>query len=719
MTEPVGTPGPAGAPGDRFKATEPWAGATPALADEDVLALLDRLAVPGTHDPEADQDAVAAEQWEALQADGDAAGSPASPVLIGELLPAGPGLAAVLAQDAPAGASDWDLPGMAACYRRLAAWAQARELAAAAEIAFRRAAANPNIGTGADGRPAHLPPEAAAEVALELRMTQPGASAWTDLGCQLRWHLPGTGAALASGTIDLARARIIADAANVLSDEHASAVEQRVLPNAGERTTTQLRVAVRRAVLAVDPDGAEQRRRDTERHAKITLYPGEEGTATLTGTCLPGVHATAAMARITAIARALKSSGAGGGLDFLRTHVYLGLLLGTLPYIPPPTGGPPDTPPPSDDPQPPDGTPNDGPGDDSDSDSPPGDSRSWEPPPPSGDVPHVWPDDSDSDSPPGDSRSWEAPPPSGDVPHVWPDGSDSDDPPGDSRSWEAPPPSGDVPRDGPSDDGRLRGPDDPLNGDDIPWPSDEDAPQGDDSGDFAELGDDALGPAADAASPAGDAASLAGDFEDCDRAAQLPAPSWPPLPARLPGGGTGAYGPAGEGRPSETGRPAAGLLDLIVPWSLLAGHTAEPACLGRIGPLTAIQARQLLILAAQTRHTQWRVIVTDDDGHATAVQRGSPGWHARARPPGPDSKRHRQHRPRPQPGRGRPGLRRRHGRLPGRRHRNSRPGYHRHPGKLAPHARCCRAGRPAAHHRHRCHGAARCPPSRRPRQCGS
>jgi hypothetical protein len=294
------------------------------LSDEVLLALLDSLGIAGTHDAESDQEAVAAAEWEVLQAGELAAdqggrasqGSTActfSPVWVGEHLPAGPGLAAVLAQDTPAGGSDWDLPGMAAGYRRLAAWAQARELAAVAEIAARRAAANPDVGVDDRGQPCQLPPEAAAEVALELRMSQFGASAWTDLGCQLRWRLPGTGAALAAGVIDLGRARIIAEATGLLSDEHAALVEQRVLRAAGEQTTGQLRVAVRRAVLAVDPEGAEQRRKRAERRARVGLYPDEEGTATLTGSGLPAIQAAAAMARLTAMARALKASGANGG----------------------------------------------------------------------------------------------------------------------------------------------------------------------------------------------------------------------------------------------------------------------------------------------------------------------------------------------------------------------------------------------------------------------
>ncbi len=139
----------------------------------------------------------------------------------------------------------------------------------------------PKIGLSDDGRPRCLPPEAAAQVALAMQMSQPGASEWVDLAIHLRWRLPATSAALSAGVIDLGRARIIADGTAVLTDDLASAVEDRVLPKAGDQTTGQLRGAVRRAVIAADPDGAEERRKDTERRAKVSLFPDEHGTATL------------------------------------------------------------------------------------------------------------------------------------------------------------------------------------------------------------------------------------------------------------------------------------------------------------------------------------------------------------------------------------------------------------------------------------------------------
>ena len=263
---------------------------------------------------------------------------------VAERLAPGPDLAAWLATAPPAALGDGDLAAVAGSWRRVASWAQARELAAVAQITARAAARDENAATGPDGCPPVVTRSAAAQVALELTMSPYGASAWADLAVQLAWRLAATGAALAAGVIDLARARLIAEAASPLSDEAARAVEARVLPAAGGQTTGMLRAALRRAVIAADPAGAEERRKDAERRAQVVLYPDQDATATLAGQRLPAVHATAAMARIKAMARALKASGAGGSIDLLSAQVYIGLLLGTLPLIPPPDGAPPDQP---------------------------------------------------------------------------------------------------------------------------------------------------------------------------------------------------------------------------------------------------------------------------------------------------------------------------------------------------------------------------------------
>jgi hypothetical protein len=424
------------------------------------------------------------------------------------------------------------LAGVAVAARQAASRAAACELAAVAQITARAAAADPRIGVEADGRPVRVCRDALGQIALALRLTHYGAEGWADLAVTLAWRLSATGQALAVGTVDLARARLIAEATGVLSEQHARAVEQAILPAAGELTRPQLRERLARAVIAADPAAAEQRREQAERAAQVSLYADPDGTATLAGSKLPAVHAAAAMARITAIARAMQAAGQAGGLDLHRARVMLGLLLGTLPHIPPPDGAPPDQPPP--DQPPPDPGPGDsgrGPGEPADHDPGPGGPGSCGPDPGPG------------------------------------LGSRLDDAGGASREW-----------------------------DQMPPPGDEDAPPDD--------GLDDVGPAG----PQDQAE------EDDDLCLAGPTPAWPEL---------GAIPPALARCPArpQDGRPVPGLLDALLPWTTLAGLAPAPGILGRIGPVTAAQARLLAQAARDDPAAQWRVIVTNAAGQALAVTR--------------------------------------------------------------------------------------------------
>jgi hypothetical protein len=377
---------------------------------------------------------------------------------VAECLPAGADLAGWLATAARDlnGLEDGALAGVAASFRRLAAWAQAGELAAVAQIASRSAAADPKIGTDVTGQPARVPDEAVAQVSLALVMSQGQAAWWTHLGVTLAWRLAATGAALAAGEIDLSRARLMAEATEVLGEDAARAVEERILPKAAGVTTSGLRAALRRAVIAADPDGAERRRQASQERATVMLYPDPEGTASLAGYRLPGIGAAAAMARISALARALRASGAGGGIDLLRAQVFLGLLCGTLPLIPPPPGAPPgDDPPPEDGDLPPADEPR------PEDDRLPADDDS---PPPSG---HGRP--FPGAGPPADGRSRRGGPPSGRPPPGRPSSSG----PSSSGPSSSGPSSSGPPRDGPPG-GRFPGssPPDARPPDNPPIPAD-------------------------------------------------------------------------------------------------------------------------------------------------------------------------------------------------------------------------------------------------------
>ena len=446
--------------------------------------------------------------------------------------------------------NEYGLTGVATAGQKLASWAQAAELAAVAQVASRTAAADKNIGVGGDGRPARVCRDATGQVSLALTMSDSAAAAWADLAVTLSWRLSATGEALAAGRIDLYRARRIAEATSVLSEAKAREVEAKILPCAGQLTPAKLRERLRRAVIAADPAAAERRRTDAERDAGVSLYPDDDGTATLTGTGLPAVLAAAAMARITAMARARKAAGLGGGLDLHRAQVMLGLLLETLPPTPPPQDAPPDQPP----------------GDDSD----------------------CGPDGNLEDSGPEDG------------------GPSDGNPAGD----------GDPGSDGGSGSHGVW-PDAGSSADDVPFPGDEDAPPEDGLNDGA-----------------GDPASAYCAEDEDDLSLIGPTPDWPELGAIPPA----LARPAAE----PDGRPVPGLLDVTLPWTTLAGLPGGgPGLLGRIGPVTPFQARQLITAAEHDPAAQWRIIITNAEGQAIAVtrirrQRSRPGpGTARDGPPSP------------------------------------------------------------------------------------
>jgi hypothetical protein len=559
-----------------------------------------------------------------------------------------------------------ELTGMAVAARQLASWAAASELAAVAQITSRAAAADTKIGVTANLRPARVCRDAVGQVEMALTLTHHGAEEWADLAVTLAWRLPATGQALAAGFIDAYRARLIADATSVLSEEDARRVEDRVLHCAGRRTYADLRERLARAVIAVDPEGAERRRQAAERHADVRLYADDDQTATITASKLPQIQAAAGFSRLDALARARKAAGLPGSLGFHRSQVLLGMMHDTLPYIPPAEGAPPDQFQPGHD-----GPEDDNPGTDPGS-GPTGDGgRGGSGPagdggrdgacpaddggrggacpadvgghggidpavddapvhcdlrPASPGCPGAPEDGVPGDSDPGNSDPDDSHPSDGDPGVGEPsDGDHRVGEPGDGHPGESSP-ADSGPADG-GDAGPDRGPgaggsvdDVPASDgpwDDLPAPQDEDAPP-----------DDGLDGLEDGAG-----ASWDPDEEDDDPYATRPAPAWPALGVIPSALARRDPGPPGDGR------PVPGLLDVTMPWTTVCGPGQEPATLGRIGPITAVQARQLARAAEADPGAQWRVIVTTAAGQAIAVTRvrrpRRRGGGARDRPPGP------------------------------------------------------------------------------------
>ena len=222
---------------------------------------------------------------------------------------------------------DDELVGVLRAWRRLESWSAAGTLSAVAELARRR----PTERT-APAQPGAFPEQISEfltdEIGAALTLTAQAANGCLDVALDLAIRLPETARALREGRIDYLKARLIAEALRALSDEDARTVESRILPAAGQQTTGQLRVALARAVLAVDPAAAERRREQAQKDPRVRRWREDAGTAALAGYGLPPADVLEADQYLTSRALDLRDAGLTGSLDQLRARAYLDALLG-------------------------------------------------------------------------------------------------------------------------------------------------------------------------------------------------------------------------------------------------------------------------------------------------------------------------------------------------------------------------------------------------------
>ena len=217
--------------------------------------------------------------------------------------------------------TDDELIGVICAWRRLASWSAAGEFAAVSALARRRAAES----GGDAGR--RLAEHVDSEIAAALTLTSRSADRLLELAAGLG-RLPGTAAALAAGQIDWPKAVVIIDELASLDGTDAAAAEAKVLGDAPGQTTGQLRAAVRRRVMEIDPEAAIRRRKKAQQDERVETWTEPSGTAALAGRDLPPADVITADKRLNAHARWLKRHGAQGTLQQLRARVYSALLNG-------------------------------------------------------------------------------------------------------------------------------------------------------------------------------------------------------------------------------------------------------------------------------------------------------------------------------------------------------------------------------------------------------
>ncbi|MGQ0779331.1 MAG: DUF222 domain-containing protein [Pseudonocardiales bacterium] len=208
-------------------------------------------------------------------------------------------------------------------WERIIAWAHARQVREMTAFVGRAEARN--LGMGACDSQAHE--SAVAEVGLMLTVSARTAARRVDDAWSLCTRLPATLAALESGRITLAKARVVDGETLNLSPEHTALVEATVLAKAAKQTPGQLRAATRRAVLSTDPAAARERAERARRERGVRMWPEADGMATLSA-YLPAADAVGVYAVLDEYARRAGFAGDERTLEARRGDALVDLVLG-------------------------------------------------------------------------------------------------------------------------------------------------------------------------------------------------------------------------------------------------------------------------------------------------------------------------------------------------------------------------------------------------------
>lgn len=165
------------------------------------------------------------------------------------------------------------------------------------------------------------------EIALALHATRRTAGVMLSFATDLD-ELPATRSALWEGRIDQGRARVLVNGLAGQPATTARAVEAAVLPEAGELTSGQLRVAVSKALAHVRAAALDRRRTKAQAERRLQLWPDPaSGTGTIHAAGLEGADALAVWSACDAWARA-RGADDPRGMDARRADALVALVCG-------------------------------------------------------------------------------------------------------------------------------------------------------------------------------------------------------------------------------------------------------------------------------------------------------------------------------------------------------------------------------------------------------
>ena len=241
--------------------------------------------------------------------------------------------AGVSSPEVLADATPDELLGVGRAWKSLEGWTFTGKLAVVREL-IRRYPRSEDEGAealAAGGLPDEWDPRLHHEVAAALGISVVAAAKLVNLAWTLDSRLAGISKALDDGLLDPGKVRMIVDETCVLETGNLFArAEEIILAGLGKcRTWADLVRLVQRAVITVDPDGAEKRRERAEREeARLKVWRETSGTCGLQVTGLPTDEALAAQAHIEARALEYKAARIRRPLEGLRVMAFADILNG-------------------------------------------------------------------------------------------------------------------------------------------------------------------------------------------------------------------------------------------------------------------------------------------------------------------------------------------------------------------------------------------------------
>lgn len=233
---------------------------------------------------------------------------------------------------------------LVAAWSRVVSWAQAGMARAAAALQKRMSVHDEHRpaprGRVAGQRLGRLPGTAAAEIAVRLALSRPAAQAVIENGIAFGDALFPVGDALASGEIDLPRARAFVEALGELPAQTAVDVQDAVLPTAPGRSAAQVRRDIAAALISVHPAEAAERHSRARDRRRVT-HPGalSDGMGSMY-VVMPAVDLVALDLALDAAARSAQAGGDGRTIDQLRADAlasvgHNALAVGWIGAVPP------------------------------------------------------------------------------------------------------------------------------------------------------------------------------------------------------------------------------------------------------------------------------------------------------------------------------------------------------------------------------------------------